>query len=71
MEKTQADYVREFREKQLAAAAKQSSEVVAPAVIVFKAGLFEHVAETPMYFGSRKALRDYTRANGMTSDYAE
>lgn len=37
---------------------------------VFKAGLFEHVAEQPLYCGSKSDLRAVCRENNCSSDYA-
>lgn len=42
-----------------------------PAVHIFKAGYYEHIADEPIYIRSRKQLQQETRSRGLTSDYAE
>lgn len=37
----------------------------------FHEGWYEHLAYEPMYFSSRKKLKDYTRQNGLVMDYVE
>lgn len=69
-EKTQAEYVREWRDKQLASITPCEPRT-SYKYYRFHEGWYEHVADDPIYFKSKKELRDYTRAHGMTSDYAE
>ena len=72
MEKTQADYVREFKEAQMRAIlASPQLESSWPTIIVFKSGLYEHITDKPVYIRSRKELRRVCTENGCTSDYAE
>lgn len=41
------------------------------AVHIFHEGMYEHIAEKPIYIKSRKQLQHETRSRGLVSDYAE
>lgn len=40
-------------------------------VRTFKAGFYEHVADTPQYFDSREKLKDFVKRNDMVMDYVD
>lgn len=40
-------------------------------VHIFPEGFWEHVGPKPVYFKSKRELRNYCRENGKTSEYAE
>lgn len=49
----------------------QRAQDGAPAVHIFHEGMYEHIAEKPIYIKSRKQLQYETRSRGLVSDYAE
>ena len=40
-------------------------------VHIFKEGMYEHVAETPQYFSSKRKLKHFCKEQGVTMDYCE
>ena len=66
-----ADAVRQYKANVAASITHIESKNTSPAIILFKSGMFEHIAAEPIYVSSKKQLQHETRSRGLISDYAE